>query len=196
MGSNSLLKDVVTFGYKTEAVNTAVEHDIPGKTGRRTAIRAFGATSGADAEDLYFFQAIGATTLSAVAASGATAIAITAKAIIGSAAVATADNIVIKLDNGAYHFTTLSAMTTSLSVTIANALTDSAASGSTVYGIGIYTDSGHIRYTWAASTSTTKELDGGLMYNADKGYPMMAHLRNAGTDAASIDYIVVEYLDI
>ena len=195
MGSNVFIKDVDTKGYKTESAETAIEQNIAGKPGKRIAIRAFGVVAGAGAAtDIYFMQTIGTTTLTAAGVSGNTTIEITSKSIIAGAAIATSDNAVVLQDDGTYLFATVT-LVTSLRMTLSTALTDGAAVGNMVYGIGINTDTGHNRYHLTSGQTVTKELDGGLFYAAAKGYPAIFQYDNATSGAGYIQYVTIDYIN-
>lgn len=202
MSGNIYIDSVWSAGYKAQsATATLLTQTIPGKSGKRIAIRAFGYTAANVSTVLYFMQTLGQTTLASAAASGGTTIVLTAKTIGGSATasigdIATGDYVAVVLDDGTYQFTTVASMQTSLTVTLAAALTDTVAAGQAVYGLGVAGDQGHLTYKLTVSTQNTKELDGGIFYGAAKSYPMMIYFLSASATAlTSLDYLTVDYLN-
>jgi hypothetical protein len=202
MGGNIYIDSVWSAGYKAQsATATLLTQNISGRSGKRIAVRAFGFSNANVSTVLYFMQTLGQTTLSAAAASGGTTIALTAKAIGGSATasigdIATGDYVAVVLADGTYQFTTVASMQTSLTVTLAAALTDDGEAGAAVYGLGVPADQGHLTYKLTVSTQNTKELDGGVFYGNAKSYPMILYYLSAGATAlASLDYLTVDYVN-
>ena len=200
MGGNIYIDSVWSAGYKAQsATATALTQNIPGKSGKRIAVRAFGFSVGDVSTVLYFMQTLGQTTLASAAASGGTTIVLTSKAIGGSATasvgdIATSDYVAVVLADGTYQFTTVASMQTSLTVTLAAALTDDGTAGNPVYGLGVAGDQGHLTYKLTVSTQNTKDLSGGIFYGNAKSYPMMIYHLSAGATAkASLDYLTVAY---
>ena len=70
-----------------------------------------------------------------------------------------------------YQFTTVASMQTSLTVTLAAALTGTGTSGNPVYGLGVASDQGHLTYRLTVSTQNTKELDGGVLLRCGQELP-------------------------
>lgn len=201
MGANTYLKDVASFGHKTQtATTTALTVDIDGKSGKRIAIRAFGFTNKDIATSLYFMQVMATTTIKAAVASGQGSVTLTSTTIGGSttgvAALAANDYCVYLLDNGDMHFDMVASIQGSL-VTLTAVLTDTIAAGQTVWGLGAAGDQDQVEYVVAASAQTTKELDGGLFYAGAKGYPMIVFFESDGqTQVSSIDYLTVDYINV
>jgi len=200
MGGNIYIDSVWSAGYKAQsATATLLTQNIPGKTGKRIAVRAFGYSAANVATDLTFMQTLGQTTQVGAAASGGTTIVLTAKAIGGDAtaatgSIATGDYVAVVLADGTYQFTTVASMQTSLTVTLTAALTDDGKDGNAVYGLGVMSDAGHLKYRLTVSTQNTKELDGGIFYGNGKSYPMMIHFLSAGATAlTSLDYLSIAY---
>jgi len=200
MGANVYLEGVAAFGYKTASAETAITQNIPPKEGKRIAIKAFGATAGTSATDIYFMQTLGTTTLKAACTTSRSIINLTAQPITGNN-VAANDYLVVKLDDGTYHFSIVSSILGLSVILLTIPLSGVAAAGNTVYDLGAYGDTltgygGHFRWNITASTQETLALDGGFCYARAKGYPMMAyHRNNVAGSAGSIDYIMVDYIN-
>jgi len=202
MGMNVYLENVASYGYKACATAKAtMTQNIPGISGQRIAIRAFGAVSGSQATALYFMQVAATTTTDGAAASGATTVKLASTAIGGAAAtVAALDNVVFMMDNGVYHFTTVLSMGVA-TVEVVNAFVDTVASHNMVYGLGVATDTGHVGYQLTAhgaapGTSTNKELEGGIFYGSGKGHPMIVKFLDlASTMVATLNYLTVGYIN-
>lgn len=197
MGANTYLKDVESYGYSAQsATATALTQEIPGNSEARIAIRAFGFTCANVATALYFFRVLGRTTVNGAVASGASTVTITSKSIVNSGAIATADYIVLKMDDGSFHTTTVAGLQTSTRLTLTDALDDTLADGNSVYSYGVAADTGHIKYTLTVSTQNTKELEGGIFFGDAKGDPMMLYYLAAGATAlATLDYLSVDYIN-
>ena len=150
---------------------------------------------GATATLVYWMVPIGMSTISTAVASGATTgFAVAAEPQTSANALASADNVAIELDNGAYQFTTVATgLFTGFS--IAAALTDTVAAANKVYAFGIFSDTGHYRFRLTVSVETTKELDGGIYYGNSKGSPMIVYHANDAAAAGSHDYVTIDYLD-
>ena len=197
---NTFTKTVDSFGYKAQsATATALTENIDRQTGARIAIRAFGFTPGDVATSLYFLQTLATTTVNGAVASNLVTIVLTSANIGGTTsgsvgAIAASDYVAVTLDNGDLMFDVLdSAASTTIYLT--SNLTDTVASGNTVYGLGAAGDQGHIEYALTASTQNTKELEGGIFFGEGKGYPMILYYLAAGATAtASLDYLTVEYI--
>ena len=190
MGSNVYLTHVKSYGYQTQTTGTDIIQDIPGRPRERIAIRAFGFTCAGTATEVVFMQALTKTTTTADAASGASQIAVTAA--VGS--MAATDVLVIVEDTGNYLFSICRSVAT-LTIDLCTNLTGAAASGATVYNMGVYSDDGHVNYLLTASVQTTEELDGGLIYADAKGYPMRVHHVNDAAADGKINYITVDYIN-
>ncbi len=190
MGANVYLTHVKSFGYQTQTTGTDIIQDIPGRPGERIAIRAFGFTCAGTVTEVVFMQALTKTTTTAVAASGASQIAVTAA--VGS--MSAGDVLVVVEDTGNYLFSICRSVAT-LTIDLCTNLSGAAASGATVYNMGIYSDDGQINYLLTASTQTEKALDGGIFYANAKGYPMRVHHTNDALGDGNIDYLTVDYIN-
>jgi len=195
MGANVYLKAVGAMGYKTATAATAIVDYFQPRSGERIAVRAFGMTCGATATSAYFMTAIGVKALSAAVASGATTGFATASEIQTAAnPLSSNDYVAVQLDNGQYQFTTV-ATGTYAGFSIAAALTDTVAAGNKVYGFGVAADTGHYRAVLTINVQTARALDGGLVYGASKGSPMIVYHANDAAAAGSIDYVTVDYIN-
>ena len=195
MGANVYLQSVTSLGYKTATAATAITQNIAEKSGQRIAIRAFGFTCGATATSVYFMQTLGSSTIATAVASGATTgLATAAEPQTAANPLASSDYEAIQLDNGGTQFTTVATgLFTGFS--IAAALTDTVAAGNTVWGFGISTDNGHIRFLLTVSVQTTVNIDGGIVYAGSKGAPMIVYHNNDAAAAGSNDYVTVDYIN-
>ena len=194
MGANVYLEDVASYGFASKAASTAIKHYIPGIKGKRIAIRAFGATCGTTATYLYFMQVLGRTTLNGAHASHISSGIILSAGTFAGQTLASNDWLAFEMDDGSIHFTYVT-NGTYRSLSVANAFDDTAASGNRVWVFLAYSDTGHLKFKLAASTQTTKELDGGIFY-ADAAYdPMLVYHANDHATAGSIDYISVDYIN-
>ena len=194
MGANVYLDSVYSLGYKTASAATAITQDIPGKPGKRIAVRAFGFACGGTATTVYFMQALGTTTLASAAASGASQVVLTAEAGPSGNSVAANDILCVVQDNGAYLFSKCRSVAT-LTMDLCTVLTGAAAAGNAVYDLGIQSDTSHLPFVLTVSTQTTAALDGGVFYGAAKGYPMRVHHANDAAVAGSHSYITVDYIN-
>lgn len=196
MGMLGFSKAVGSKGYKTAASATAITHDIDPLAGGRIAVHAFGATASESADSIYFMKSLGQTTVNGAVASGATTVVLTADPEPAGAAIAANDVVVIKMDDGSYHWTTVSSWTAStLTMVISDALDDTLADNQPVWCLGVSTDNGHDRFQLTASTQSTKEVDAGLFFGAGRNSPMRIHHANAGSVPGSIDYVSYSYLN-
>lgn len=204
MGMNVYLEDVKSYGYTPAATGAAtMKIDITGIAGQRIVIRAFGFTCGDVLGDLYFMQVAGTTNLAAMTPSGNTTILCSTLAFVKDSVgavddIALQDFLVVKLENGVYHFTECKSVSGNTTVEIYQALTASAAAGAIVYGFGIGGDGGHIRYNLTLTqTQTSKELYDGLFYGEAKAYPMIAYFQAASSTAAavSMDWLTIGYIN-
>ncbi len=207
MGLNVYLEDVKSYGYTPAATGAAtMKIDITGISGQRIVVRAFGFTCGDVLDDLYFLQTVRTTTGggSAMTASGNTTMLLSTLACVNDSAgdaddLAAADFLVIKQENGVYHFTECKSVSGNTTIEFYQALTASAEAGAIVYGIGVGGDAGHIRYNLTLTqTQVSKELNDGLYYGEAKGYPMIAYFQAAGTSTAaavSIDWLTLGYIN-
>ena len=194
MGANVYLESVASYGYKTESAATAITQDVPGKPGKRIAVRAFGFRCGGTATTVYFMQALGAGTTSAAAASGASQITLTAEIGPSGNSVAANDIMVVVQDNGTYLFSKCRSVAT-LTLDLCTVLSGAAAAGAAVYDLGIQSDTGHLPFLLTVSTQTTGALDGGLFYGNAKGYPMRVYHANDAAAAGKIDYLTIDYIN-
>lgn len=200
MGANTHLEKAASVGYKTEATVTVIVKNIDPVTNARIAIRAFQVTCSIEAATLTFQSAAGQTTVDVAAASGAAYVHLAGDPGGTVHACASADIVCIELDNGKFQFVEASTYFASYAIAIA-ILQDTVAVGNRVWNLGVYTDtSDNIQvYNLTVSTATltaknTKELEGGLLYGYEKGYPMRLTHTNAGSQAAAIDYVTVDYI--
>ena len=194
MGLNSYLAEAAGFGYVT-ATTVAMVHNIEPKSGKRIVIVGFGASAGSANEIVYFMNPT-RTTVSAALASGITTVVLTADPLDPSGnIIAASDNICIELDDGTYLFTTISAWQTSnLTATLATATSSSCAALNGFWNFGVAADNGHFAYAVALDTTASPEVDSGLFYAPNKGYPMKAYLLSATDIACSINYVTVGYI--
>ena len=193
MGLNVYMTYAASKGYKTAGSGTAITHDIDGRSGERIAILAFGATASDSADKVYFMQPLDTTTMKSAILSGATTVVLTDLPALGSNAIASGDLLAIQVDDGSFHFSLLSASSTTSTWVITDALDDDVAAGNTVYWFGLSTDTGHIPFQLTASTQSTKESEAGIFFGSAKGYPMRVHNANAGSLPGSIDYVTIGY---
>ena len=193
MGANVYLEDVQSYGYKTETTGTGIVQGIVEKSGKRTAIRAYGISPGTLTANAFFMQVLTATTTAAAIASGGS-LALSLSATT-SPVLASNDYIALKQDNGTTHFSKI-ATGTYQNFSLSTATTDTVAAGNTAWFFGASSDTGHFKIVLTASTQKTGALDGGIFYAPAKGYPMIAYHNNdaAGTDG-SIDYVTVDYIN-
>lgn len=206
MGMNVYLESVKSYGYTPAATGAAtMKIDITGISGQRIVIRAFGYTCGDVLADLYFLQTVRTTTGGdgTMTASGNTTMLLSTIAITNDASgdvadLAAADFLVIKQENGVYHFTECSSVSGNTTIEFYQALTASCEAGAMVYGIGIGGDGGHIRYHLTLTqTQVSKELYDGLYYGNAKGYPMIAYHQAAASTASatSMDWLTIGYIN-
>jgi len=197
MGSNVYLEDVGSYGFASAAPSTAIKAYIPGKAGKRIAIRAWGALCGATATDLYFMRVLGRTTLNGAHSSGITTQINLTAATYGGATLATNDWLAFKMDDGTTHFTYVTGGTYR-ALTVANAFDDTAADGNEVWAFMAYGDAGHIKYRLAISVQNpvyTTGIDGGMFYADAKGDPMICYHVNDADAAGAINFITVDYIN-
>lgn len=196
MGANVYLESVASYGYKTGTSTLGIIQEIPGRTGERIAIRAFGFMAGGTIDNLYFMQSLGKTTLVAVVASGGSILNLTAEPGPGTNSLAVADNICVVQDNGTYHFSKVGAKTGLSVITLCTVVTGACAIGQKLYDLGVYDDAGHIQYALTTASILHKEaLDGGIFYGAEKGSPMRIEQKAAATGSEAIRYITVDYIN-
>lgn len=199
MGANVYLDAVDQLGYNTETPATLIISQINPVTGSRIAIRAFSLYCAATATDVWFLQAMGQTTVTTAVASGATTgIILTAEPQSTANPVASGDYLLIEMDDGTFHQTTVATgLYTGLS--ISDALDDSLAAGNRVWAFGLYTDTApisHVRvHLSSTSASTTRDEDGGVIFGVAKGYPILVFHRNNAAAAGAIDYVTVDYIN-
>ena len=197
MGANVYLESVASYGtVGTATSTTALTINIPGKSGERIAIRAFGFMAGGTVENLYFMQSLGKTTLAAVVASGGSILNLAGEPGVGTASLAVSDNICLVQDNGVYHFSVVGAKTGLSVITLCTVVTGAGAIGQKVYTLGVYSDSGHIVYPATTVSVVNKEaIEGGIFYGTEKGSPMKVHEASDATGVEEILYLTVDYIN-
>lgn len=201
MGANTHLQKAKSVGYKTAATATVIVQNIDPLDGYRIAIRAFQATCSIQPATLTFQSAAGQALVDTVAASGAAYVHIDRDPGGTVHPAASADIFCVELDNGKYQYVEASTYFASYAFSCA-ALEDTVAIGNKVWSLGVYTDtSDNIQvYNLTVSTATAnaitnKDADPGLIYGMDSGYPMRVTHTNAGSQAAAIDFISVNYIN-
>ncbi len=200
MGANVYLESVASFGYKTEAAATAIVRNIAGKPGYRIAIRAFAFTCGATATTVYFMRSQGSTTLVAVAASGASELALTAQPVTDvTNDLAASDYVCVVQDNGTYHFSKVFSVVGFTVISLCTVTTGAAAIGQPVYDLGAFGDTAAggapCPYLLTVSVQTSEEIDGGIIYGSSKGSPMIVYHANDAAAAGKINYVTVDYIN-
>ena len=197
MGANVYLEGVASYGFSSAAPSTAIKQYIPGQSGKRIAIRAWGAQCGATATYLYFMRVLGRTTLNGAHSSGITTQINLTAATYGGATLATNDWLAFQMDDGSVHFTYVTGGTYR-SLTVNDALDDTAADGNTVWALMAFGDAGHIKYKLAVSVQSPVyhgAVDGGQFYADAKGDPMIVYHANDAAAAGSIDYVSVDFIN-
>ena len=197
MGANVYLESVASYGYISTGTSvTALTQEIPGRTGKRIAIRAFEFLAGGTAEIVYFMQSLGKTTLLAVVASGGSTLSFLAEPGPSGNSVAAGDHICVVQDNGTYHFSVVGAVTGLSGFVLCTVVTGAIAIGQTVYDLGVYGDTGQIRYKMTtASVGNGENMDGGIFYGTEKGSPMIVHELCAAVGAEAQHFITVDYIN-
>jgi len=197
MGANVYLEAVASYGYISTGTSvTALTQEIPGRSGKRIAIRAFAFLGGGTAENVYFMQSLGKTTLLAVVASGGSTLSMLGEPGPSGNSLATSDHIVVVQDDGTHHFSKVGAVTGLSGIVLCTVTTGACAIGQQVYFLGAYGDTGHIVYKMTtASGENAEKLDGGIFYGAEKGSPMRVHNLCAATGAEAQHYITVDYIN-
>ena len=197
MGANVYLESVASYGYSGVATSvTCISQDIPGRTGKRIAIRAFGFMSGGTASKSYFMQSLGKTTLLAVVASAGSTLSLSGEPGPSGNSLAAGDYIAVIQDNGTYHFSKVGAVTGLSGIVLCTVIGGAAAIGQTIYDLGVYSDTGHIVYRMnTTSSENSKELDGGVFYGTEKGSPMKVWNDCDASGSEAINYLTVGYLN-
>ena len=195
MGANVYLESVASYGFQS-GTSAQITQEIPGRTGKRIAIRAFGFSAGGTISNIYFMQSLGKTTLAADMAATLTIMNLTSEPGPTGNSLAAGDNICIVKDDGEYDFSIVGTVTGLSNIVLCTLASGSCASGAIVYDLGIYSDTGHIVYGLATvSVVNTEELDGGIFYGAEKGSPMRVVHLCACTGTETINYITVDYIN-
>ncbi len=198
MSLNSYLSEAASKGYLANASTAAaIVHNIDPKSGKRIVIIAFAATAGTEDDTVYFMNPTKTTTNGAVL-SGITTVVLTADPLDPSGnIIASSDHVCLQLDDGTFHYTTLSAWQTSnLTATLTDATSSSCADDSDFWNFGVYGDNGHFAYKVATTTQVTPEAASGLFYAPNKGYPMKVYQLSAADLAGAnhIDYVTIGYI--
>ena len=196
MAANIHLEHVAAYGYKTATAATAITQTIPGRPGERLAVRAYSFGCGATATNAYFMQVVGSGTIAAAVASGGSTLTMDAEIGSSSNALAANDWIAVVQDDGTYHFSIVGVVTTSVAITLCTVVTDTIADGNAIYDLGVYSDTGHYLIKLTATSGSSAELDGGIMYAAANGYPMICYHANDAAGAGSIRYLTLDYLNL
>jgi len=197
MGANVYLESVASYGYSGVATSvTCLTQEIPGRVGKRIAIRAFGFMSGGTASNWYFMQSLGKTTLLADCAATLTNLNLTGEPGPSGNSLAAGDHVCVVRDDGTYEFGVVGAVTGLSTIVLCTLLSGSTAAGAIVYDLGIYSDTGHISYRMNSTTAVnSKELDGGIYYGTEKGSPMRLHSLCDATGAEAINWLTVDYIN-
>ena len=197
MGANVYLESVASYGYISTGTSvTALTQEIPGRTGKRIAIRAFEFLAGGTAEIVYFMQSLGKTTLLADVATTLSSLNLAGEPGPSGNSLDAGDYICVILDDGTYDFAKVGAVTGLSAISLCGVITGSCALGQTVYDLGAYSDTGHIRYKMATtSTGNGEEMDGGIFYGTEKGSPMIVHELCAATGNEAQHFITVDYIN-
>ena len=191
MGGNIYVDSVASYGYKVGAsAAMGTSHEIPGKPGKRIAIKSYGCYPGGTAQTLYFMQALTATAVTTLVASGGSTIAYDTEC--ATASCAAGDTICVVQNNGAYHFSVIGSKRT-LSVVLCTVVTGAIAAGNAFYHMLNDEDTGHIQVYMANSTLKEQTIDGGIFYGSAKGYPMIMSIAGANVGDylswCTVDYI-------
>ena len=197
MGANVYLESVASYGYISTGTSvTALTQEIPGRTGKRIAIRAFEFLAGGTAEVVYFMQSLGKTTLAADVATTLSSLNLTGEPGPSGNSLATGDYVCVILDDGTYDFAKVGAITGLSIISLCGVITGSCALGQTVYDLGAYSDTGHIRYKMATTSGGNgEEMDGGIFYGTEKGSPMIVHELCKATGSEAQHFITVDYIN-
>jgi len=197
MGANVYLESVASYGYISTGTSvTALTQEIPGRTGKRIAIRAFEFLAGGTAEIVYFMQSLGKTTLLADVATTLSSLNLAGEPGPSGNSLAVGDYVCVVLDSGTYDFIKVGAITGLSAISLCGVITGSCALGQTVYDLGAYGDTGHIRYKMATtSEGNGEEMDGGIFYGTEKGSPMIVHELCKATGNEAQHFITVDYIN-
>ena len=207
MGANAYLAAVASYGREANTAATVLTMFVDPKPGKRTAILGVAFSPSEKVEDLYIMQALGYTYASAVAASGATNVHLTAQP--GHAAesygrptnaLAAADWLAVELTNGKYHYSPITTWTVaSLVASLTLALSGSVASGAPIYNFGIYSDQGHFKVKCPAAASAAQVTDQGdpfIFASNIRGAPLIVYMQSASTTKCSVDYVMAGYFTV
>jgi len=191
MGMLAYARGVGSLGYKTESVGTAITQDIDPVPGARVSVHAFEALASTTAADkLAFMVSLDQTTTNGAVASAAATVVLTSALAPAGAAVAANDVVVFEMDDGTYHWTTVSSWTAgTLTMVVNDAFDDSMADNAKVWCLGVSADAGHRVFQLTSATTSTKEVDAGIFFGAGKGSPVRVHHPNATGAAGAINYV-------
>jgi len=197
MGANVYLESVASYGYETCTTSASVLIvEIPGRSGKRIAIRAFGFMMGGTIEAFTFMQSLGKTTLAADVATTLSTLNLTGEPGPSGNSLAAGDYVCVIQDDGDYHFSEVGAVTGLSVITLCTVLGGSTAAGQTVYDLGVHGDSGQIPYKGTtASEMSSKELDGGVFYGTEKGSPIMLYNAFKATGSEAVHWLTVDYIN-
>jgi len=197
MGANVYLEAVASYGYSGVATSvTALTQEIPGRSGKRIAIRAFNFLAGGTISNTIFMQSLGKTTLAADMAAELTILNLTGEPGPSGNSLAAGDYICVIRDDGVYNFALVGAVTGLSVISVCTLLGGSTAAGQTVYDLGVSGDTGHIVYRMNTTGSAQGiELDGGVFYGTEKGSPMQVRNECEVTGSESFNYITVDYIN-
>jgi hypothetical protein len=187
------LADALTKGYKTEASDPVVININP-QTGKRTGIVSYGSTASAAVtpDKLTFMKSLGKVSVVGDYVATNTDIVLSADPAPAGAALAADDVVVLKLDNGTYHWTTVVSWTPgTMTMVITDALPSSLSEGNPVWCLGVATDPGHDVVQLEASTQREAKTNEMHMSNSN-GEPMRIEMDNAD-GGGSVDYVTGFY---
>lgn len=171
-----LFRGCFSYGYQTANADTLITRIIPGETGAIARVTSLVYRPAGTAHNLYFLRPCGSNTVASALAAAGTALILSGNILNPAGAVAHTpaanDYILVKLDNGYWHLTTISAWTAgTFTMTLSTAVPSgrSIAAGATVYFLGVVGDEWNIKFETTASTVLDlKGGDGGI---AETGLP-------------------------
>lgn len=197
MGVNFFPYGIKTYGYHTESSGTTIDEEIPGGSGR-TAILQLGYTGGGTAHTLVVMYAEGAGSRNHAdgdQASGQKDLVceVDPKDPAGNAA-ASGDIVAYELKNGTWEFNTVDSVS-SATITLNNNISaPGIADGAKVNVIGASGDGAEFQLLAEASAQKIWGGDYPVLACPYPGEPMYLQSPN-GTDAGSVDFMTVAYLN-
>lgn len=199
------MDNVLGYGRITASAGTAIAflvggYSSPNGLQRRTAITGFSITSGSTAHTWGFLRSGSRSTVTTAVAAAGTSVVVDSVLLDGDGnALAANDYIAVKLDNGNWHLSTVSAWNaTTKTITLNTAVPTgrSIGKGAAVVVFGVIGDTVHALHKIIPPTSATTNYGQNnetMLFSGTSGEPILVYNANA-TNASVLENLQINYV--